>query len=174
VALIVEDGTGVANANAYASLAFADSYHALRANKTWADATVAAKTGAIIRATDYVDQRWRFVGQTTEAIQALAWPRINAIDVNGALHDDEVPEPVKKATAEYALRALERALLPDPSTDDGGKFVTLKREKLGPLEEETRFSEALGRAFTQPFPSADRILSRSGLVVSNSNRTIRA
>ena len=35
MALVVEDGTGLATANSYATVATADAYHALRGNSTW-------------------------------------------------------------------------------------------------------------------------------------------
>jgi hypothetical protein len=64
--LVVEDGTGVYNANAYCGRAFVLDYLTVR-NKatTWSAATTAAQEAAIIGATDYVEMRFglRFRGQ---------------------------------------------------------------------------------------------------------------
>jgi hypothetical protein len=168
--LVVEDGTGLANANSYASLTFANDYHRLRDNVIWINAADHHKVGALIRATDYVDRRWRFVGSLFNATQALAWPRLEAFDADGNDQSEKVPGVVQEATAEYALRALSTAsvldstalLLPDPARDDG--FVVGKREKVGPIEEETRFSERIRRPI-KSYPNADRLLIASGLVL---------
>lgn len=177
--LIVEDGTGISNANGYISIATADTYHALRSNTVWTDATESDKVSAIVLATDYLDYRWTWVGSRKTATQALDWPRLNAVDSESILWTDEVPPVVRNACAEYALRVLGSGtalvpLAPDPTTDESGKFVTLKREKLGPLEEETRFSDARGIASIKPYPAADRLLVSSGLVIVGGGRSIRA
>jgi hypothetical protein len=88
--------------------------------------------------------------------------------------DPSIPTAVKQAQMEYALRSLTGTLMPDPITDTTGGFVTMKREKVGPIEEETRYSETRGRTTIPPYPGADRILLLSGLVVSAANRSIRA
>jgi hypothetical protein len=172
--LIVEDGSVVADANAYVTLDFCDAYHLLRANDDWASAAEAEKVAAIINATDYVNARWAFVSTRSDEAQALEWPRDKVTDANGFDQADNVPLVVQQTTAEYALRALAGALLPDPAQDDNGKFITLKREKVGPVEEETRYSELLGRSVLKPYPMADRRMSASGLVLSTGASVIHA
>ena len=172
--LIVEDGTVVADANSYCSISFADSYHTLRANETWDGASEAEKVSALIKASDYLSSRWRFVGTRSDEDQTLEWPRDDAEDVNGFEQEDNVPEVVKQTVAEYAVRSLSNPLLPDPAVDENGKYITLKREKVGPLEEETRYSDTKGRTLIQPYPAADRRLAASGLVLTSNGRVIHA
>ena len=50
MAFIVEDGTGVEDANSYTSVAFADAYFADRNNTTWSGASVADKEFALVKA----------------------------------------------------------------------------------------------------------------------------
>ena len=171
--LIVEDGTVIANANSYATIAFVDSYHGLRANTAWLNATVANKVAALVDATAYVDARWNFIGTRSEETQTLEWPRDDVTDRNGFDQEDIVPLAVKQATAEYALRALDGNLMPDPMLDDNGKFILYKREKVGPLEEETRYSESRGHRAMRPYPYADRLIASSGLVVLAAGRVVR-
>jgi len=172
--LIVEDGTVVEDANAYITIAFADAYHELRGNSDWLNATEASKVAAIVQATDYTDTRWTFVGSKADEDQALQWPRDDAYDRDGIEQEDNVPTVVQQTVAEYALRALSAPLLPDPTIDeDNGKFITYKRERVGPLEEETRYSEARGRSSLRPYPAADRRMSASGLVITSNGRVIR-
>lgn len=172
--LIVEDGSVVADANSYVTLAFAASYHTLRANEAWGDAGEDERVAALIKATDYIDTRWRFVGSRTDEAQTLEWPRDDATDINGFDQEDNVPTVVQQTVAEYALRALTAPLLPDPTPDENGKYITLKREKVGPLEEETRFSDTKGVKTIQPYPAADRRLAASGLVITSNGRVIHA
>jgi hypothetical protein len=60
MAIIVHDGTATADYNSYASVAAADAFHVDRATSEWASADSAAKTAALIRATDYLDGAYSF------------------------------------------------------------------------------------------------------------------
>ena len=51
--LIVEDGTGKEDANAYVDVAFADDYFNFRSNSNWTG-TTQEKESWIVRATDYI------------------------------------------------------------------------------------------------------------------------
>lgn len=174
--LVVEDGTGLADANSYIDVATADDYHRLRDNEAWADADEHTKVAALIRAADYLDRRFRFVGCRLVDGQALEWPREDAFDVDGFDQSEIVPVVVEQAAAEYALRAVDLAtrLLPDPPQDETGAQVTLSRERVGPIEEETRYSEIIPKRIIKPYPAADRILTTSGLVLHTAGRTHRA
>ena len=102
--MVVEDGTGLSTANAYASVAEVSTYFTARGITEWDDVT--DQEGAIVRATQAIDARarMRFVGDKSTSAQALCWPRINAIDDDGFdIESDIVPIPVKHATAIGAL-----------------------------------------------------------------------
>lgn len=172
--LIVETGAVVPNANAYVTYAFANSYHSLRYNVAWLESTESSRVIAIINATDYIDFRWRFIGSRSDKNQSLEWPRIGATDKDGFQQKDNVPTIVQQTVAEYALRALSVTLLPDPEVDPNGKHIIYKREKVGPLEEETRYSDIRSPALLKPYPAADRRLAASGLVITAGGRVIHA
>lgn len=160
MAFIVEDGTGVANANAYIDIAFADNYFAERGITAWTGDDT-AKEQAIIKATDYIELRFigSFKGTKETIAQGLSWPRTGAVDPNGDSLE-EVPLRLKKATAEYAVRTISAALLPDPTTDASGRTVTRIKEKVGPIETETAFSEDGGSTtIIKPYPAADKLLT---------------
>jgi hypothetical protein len=119
VAFIVEDGSVVANANAYAAVAYVDTYHDDRGHGSWAAFDDTKKQQCIVRATDYINKRFgrRFRGIRVHRGQVLQWPRFNVFDDDGLIlyNSDELPEELKQATAEYALRAgLVGELAPDP------------------------------------------------------------
>jgi len=153
----VEDGTGLAGANAYISVSFADDYHDGRGNTAWTDSSVtdSAKERAVVRATDYVDKRFggKFRGWKESSLQALQWPRLDAEDNSGYLIRD-IPEKLKQAVSEYALRSVDlHELSPDPISpvpQQQNLFGTVrdlsptgevakKTEKVGPIEESTEY-----------------------------------
>lgn len=101
---------------AYGSLAAADTYHADRGNATWAAASEADREAALLRASAYIDARYRerlrsgrwvsmFTGAKTDGrAQTDEWPRTGATDYEGnAIADDVVPLEVEQATYEAAL-----------------------------------------------------------------------
>lgn len=180
----VEDGTGLEDSNAYVSVAYCDDYHDGRGHDYWATLTAELKQDAIVRATDHVDRAFgnRYRGVKYSGDQALLWPRSDAYDRDG-YSLDEVPDPLQRAVAEYAMRAAELGeLTPDPARSAGSQDYTaapsqadsapqasgtvkLKREKVGPLEEETEYdaSKAAGGAnsnWIPAYPAADLILQR--------------
>lgn len=131
MALVVEDGTGKSDANAFVSVADADARHTLLGNSAWTgDATV--KEAAIARATVYMEQayRTRWVGLRAHEDQALSWPRVIEQEVDGWWIDSDVlPVAIANACADLALRAL---------SDDLNADLTraVVRKKIGPLETE--------------------------------------
>lgn len=115
MAFTVENGSGVTGANAYIAVVFFREYHADRGRVTTPAIDDAAAQVSIVRASDYIDQRFgqRFRGDRQQKSQGLEWPRISAFDNDGYLLDD-VPSQIQRACAEYALRAFVLGeLLPD-------------------------------------------------------------
>lgn len=163
-----EDGT-TEGANAYITVAYFKSYHDDRGN-SYGSASDSAIEKAIVKATDYLDNRFDFLGWARNRPQSTAWPRTNALNVDG-FYETEIPVVVKRATAEYALRALSAALMPDPERDASGLTVMSKEEKVGPISEKTEF-RATGYSLPK-YPLADAMLTRSGLIQSG-RRIVRA
>lgn len=96
MALTVEDGSLVANANSYVSVANFVS---------WADdrgityPAVPELEQKILRAMDYIESL-NFLGQKHEETQALQWPR-DQVTIDGySVDSDEIPPEVKKAVYE--------------------------------------------------------------------------
>lgn len=116
MAITVEDGTGKSTAESYISVADATTYFTARAVTTWAAlATDAIREAALRKATEYMvnTYRTRWQGTRKTEDQALCWPRY-AVTVEGYLiADDAVPEAVKRACAELALKASAADLAPD-------------------------------------------------------------
>lgn len=105
--LVVEDGTGLANANSYATAAEADAYFEGHVyNSTWLDKATGEKEQALVHATRMLDANIQWNGTKATDTQALQWPRQDVFDpddVNGGpLASDEVPQWLKDATCELA------------------------------------------------------------------------
>lgn len=160
-----EDGTGLANADSYVSVAEADAYADARGWADWTGST-AQKEHRLVTATAYIDATYRFRGVIATTTQALAWPRLD--DARQSLTDPEgrpltgVPKAVKSACIELARVAVTQALTPAPEA----AAVKRERVKAGSVETETEYAVA-GGSTADPSPSvmADRLLA--GLVVSS-------
>ena len=155
MSLIVEDGTGIVDAESYCTVAFADTYHVARGNETtWRDQDKPVKEIALRKATEYIDLRFgsRFKGSVEfpDTPQALLFPRI---DIEGYT---DVPICLQRAVAEYALRSLTTALAPDPTADATGRAVAFRSEKVGPIQEKTGYFNVVS-PFSS-YPLADALL----------------
>lgn len=137
--LIVEDGSAVPNAESYISVAEADTYFA---NRGKADAWDAApdKEQMLRLATDYMlgmyRDRWK--GYRFTVTQALDWPRAwvpmpDSITTYGPYPyyypQNVVPDAVKHACAELALRAINGDLTPDLTPEDLAAQI-----RVGPID----------------------------------------
>src|SRR5438067_8742813 len=79
--LVKEDGTGLANANSYASAADGDAYHdGHYYAATWTGTTTGNKEKALVMATRLIDASYQFIGFKNGTVQALQWPRRGAVD----------------------------------------------------------------------------------------------
>lgn len=169
----VEDGSGKTNANSYVSVENADQYHLDRGNSVWAALATAVKQNYLVRATDYVDQRFgeRWVGLRGSDTQALDWPRSCVVGIE----PDALPVKLIYAVCEYAIRCSEGQLAPDLEFDAAGVSMVKIGEKVGPIER--RYQSAAGSSapatvnLIRPYPAADMYLTR--LIMPASNRVIR-
>ncbi|MES2180717.1 MAG: DnaT-like ssDNA-binding protein [Pseudomonadota bacterium] len=94
ITLIVEDGTGVTDANSYVDVdyarAFAESIGLILSIE---DEVVKAN---LLLAMPYIENQ-QYQGHKTSPDQLLQWPRSNVIALNFLIDDDYMPTPLKKA-----------------------------------------------------------------------------
>jgi hypothetical protein len=177
--LVVEDGTGLANASSYTSAAD------IRAYATARGVTLAASDGAgdlivdqlAIKAMDYIEANrsyfwgWRFA----PTVQRLEFPREGVPEPDGAYvgtttiqngyeniiaggviaYRDPAPLPRELIEAQCRLVIKIKDGVDLMPTQVSGKF--LKRQKIGPIERE--FSEAIGIFVTPRMPDIDALLA---------------
>lgn len=172
--LTVEDGTGLAAADAFVSLADADAYHTARGNSTWTGDD-ADKEAAIRRASFFLSNSFRWKGYRLNGrTQALAWPRHDVVDGESwSVSADAVPQEIRDATAEIAVREL---VSPGSMTPDVTMADKVKRERVGPIEVEYANASAAADA-SRPILLIVRDMI-GGLLAGSSNalvgRAVRA
>ena len=123
--IIVEDGSGKADANSYASAADGDAYHAKHLySSPWTSADPERKEIALQMATNVLDSVVDWNGSRSSSEQALDWPRTGASTPDEAdaslysfgygtgyfgaafIASDIVPQKIKDATCELARNLL--------------------------------------------------------------------
>lgn len=198
MALVVQTDEGQeAGANAYITRAFFIDYHVARGNdhSAYSDDQLDA---SIVRATDYLDTRFRFRGvKLNETDQTTEWPRkagsaltqpwlnvelitspvlIVSAGQSGALVGPNgesitgIPEALKKACAEYALRALASPLFQDAPAPSGGVAIEEIEQTVDVLSQRIKYAnggQATSGGYVLPaYPLADSMLARAGLIES--------
>lgn len=143
--LIIEDGTGVANANSYVDVAYLDIYAADRGlTIPTADTD---KEIFLLKAMDYLEgRRAEYQGSKSVATQSLQWPRqLVQVDCSDVAIDS-IPEELKKAQCQLVVEQQKRTLLyPAPITSSIEGLVTQKT--VGPLTKKYAFN---GKGLANP------------------------
>ncbi|WP_051677254.1 DnaT-like ssDNA-binding protein [Bradyrhizobium sp. URHD0069] len=131
--IIVEDGTGLADANSSVSVADADAYHSARGNSAWTEASTSpdqGKAAALIRGTAAIEAmiRNRLSGEKINGReQALLFPRSGMTDADGEeIAEDEIPVEIVHAVCEASLRELVAPGSMSPDLERGGQIRRLK------------------------------------------------
>lgn len=117
---------------------------------------------SIVSTTTVTGASWNFItlngGNDQSFVQPLSFPRIFLFDNDGAVILG-IPERLKQATSEYAVRALSVSLLSDPPIDASGRVISRKLEKVGPIEEEVVFESGTASSnILGVYPAADLLL----------------
>lgn len=155
--LIVETGTGIENANTYASLAATDAYHNDRANVAWTGAASQYREAALINATDYIEAQYLGGLTPLTTTQGLTYPLYG---VSTAVNP--IPAPLVRAVMLLALEALAGPLAPT-QTDR----ATLEEEKSLDGVGSTKTTYASGKQAR--FPAVDALMSTIGRTRVGSN-----
>jgi hypothetical protein len=158
--LVVEDGTGLSNANTYASVDEFTTFMTDRGETTIAEADTDQKEIALIKSADYMMQKYRLLwkGSRAQTDQRLDWPR-RGVDVPDFfdpfyrdlsniplsfqdtlfIPENEVPTSIKEGQMLIAKETFSGDQSSGTLQDTLGRVT--KREKLGVLEVEYFNSE---------------------------------
>lgn len=150
MSLVIENGSLVAGANSYVSVAEARAYAEARASTF--PAGNAEAEAALIVANDYLESlRAEFKGSKVDpATQSLQWPR-QGVQIDGwNVPVDHIPKELKAAQCQLAIEAAAGTdLMP---TGDGREVI---REKVDVLE--TEYAPGAGGS-PQPYLAKARAL----------------
>lgn len=160
---IVEDGTGLPNANSYVSVTDFREY--------WSDRGVIFSTQTdeqiqqhLIKATQYIDKNFRYIGVRPNETNALNWPRWYAYSEEGYVYSG-VPNDIVFATCEAGALSIDGISL-FTSTEKG---VNEKTENVGPVQTTYKYtSQQTGRVVYQSVQ-----VYLKDLIRSKSNRVRR-
>jgi hypothetical protein len=173
VEIIVEDGSGVANANAYITVAEARLYATQRGiTLPTEDDEVAAM---IIQATDFLESKsCEYAGRKTSPVQSLEWPRIDAYldgDDYPMFPSNSIPKSLKQAQMALVVAVSQGiVLLPNIGPQD---YVI--EETVGPIT--TKYANPIAAGIETTFTGVDFLLAplfgKCGQCGGFSLRTVR-
>jgi len=181
--LVKEDGTGLASANSYASVADGDAYFEGHLYATaWTAATSGTKAAALVMATRLVDTQFQFNGYRVSEDQALQWPRERCPDpdrnavtsslqspvLSSFVPSDEVPKGVMEAVCEMAreLLIVDRTAAPPGEGISSTQTSTASHDSAGGSSSQS--STTYSKEDTRPIMSrvAQAMLAKYGALVS--------
>lgn len=154
--LVVEDGTGIADADSYSDLTTALAFCADRGIAAWAGLQDSAREVALRNGAIAVDTLYTQPGRRLTKMQGLMWP--------GEYRDRDgdwtlgLPTEVMQAAILLAVESLSGALAPSAT----GPAVKRQRTRIeGAIDTETEYAGG-GQLEARSFPAVDRLLARIG------------
>jgi hypothetical protein len=117
--IIIEDGIGIPNADAYIDINFAATYFRGKALAAWNNIDEQGQEDIIVFASGYIDTAFAWKGARKTPEQGLSWPRTGVV-VDGFAAEG-VPAAVKKAVCEAARLRMDGESL---YNDDAEKEIT--------------------------------------------------
>lgn len=152
VTITVENGTQVANANSFVSVANARIYAENRGVAFPASNDEVA--AMLIRAVDYLEaQECLFQGSRVSASQALAWPRKEVYLHNDLVPPNIIPNSLISAQIQLAM-AINAGLDLQPNISPSAYVI---KEKVGPIE--TEYANPLQVGIMPTFTAANALLA---------------
>ena len=146
MAITLEDGTGIALADSFATVAELTTFATARGLTI--GATDAANEILLRKAADYLDgMESRFKGFRATTTQRLVYPRMGVWLYREELGATEIPDALKNAQCQLAVEVFTKDIRPDGATSE------VIREKVGPLE-----TEYTSRGSTNSQPSYNKFL----------------
>lgn len=144
MAILVEDGTGLSNAQCYCSVAYLDAWMAERGYTTTA-LTATKEAALVVAAKDWIDGQHTFVDEKLDEDQALEFPRL----------DEEIGLPAKilQANAQAAYLHLNGLLLVSLSSLSVTGQVESESKSVGTLSKSTTYARGTSQTYSRVLPS---------------------
>lgn len=101
--------------------------------------STAEKEAELVKAADYINRTYDFVGERQYRYQGMEWPRLTGIMLvkDWPIDPDTVPQDIKDAQAELAY-LIHSGATPFATVEGGAKVR--ERNKAGPVETEVEYT----------------------------------
>ncbi|MDR0721142.1 MAG: hypothetical protein LBF78_16035 [Treponema sp.] len=150
--LIVEDGSGLPNANAYVNIAWVEEYLVGDHLQAFTALTELKKEAVIIVATRYIDGVYPWKGKRKTLEQSLSWPRVEVVIEGFTITG--VPSAVMRAVAEAVSLSIDN---PDGLFNaDNDRIVVA--EKVDTLSQTYLYGKQAGKETITKFEVLDKVL----------------
>lgn len=162
MALTVETGSGLVDAESYASIADVDAYIAKYYPAfvvDWAALSTSAQETHLRLGTRYIENKYRarWKGYRTTATQALAFPRTGIEDIDGyCVGSNTIPTRLIQATIEAAKRSVEDVDL-EADVDANSQAIKSESKRLDVLSKSVEYAGA--KATEARYTVIDRLLA---------------
>lgn len=166
--LIVEDGSGVTNANSYGDLIGARAYAADRGVVLSTDDDVV--TSQMINAMDYLESK-DYLGAPISFTQPLSWPRKQLqYDPDTPVPEDVIPPQLVDAQYQLVIEQFNGIKIQPSTSGASGTAGAIIEKRVDVLM--TRYSDRIGTTSQPMMPKVDALLR--GLILSTpALRTVR-
>lgn len=142
MAIIVEDGTGLANAQCYCSVTYLDAYLAER-GLSHGHNTADKEAALVIAAKDWIDGQHTIASGKLVSTQALKFPTV----------DNGLPEDIKIANAKAAHLQLHGLLLVDTSTINVNGDIESESSSVGSLSDSVTYKSGSSQRYSRVLPT---------------------
>lgn len=152
IEIIVEDGSGIANANSYVTVDEVRQYAAQRGVSLPSDDDAVASM--IIKATDYLESfACKYQGRKTDCEQSLQWPRTGVVMCCDDYPSNAIPKQLKSAQASAVLIQNEGLVL-QPNVTAADYVI---EETVGPIT--TKYANPIQAGISATFTALDSLLN---------------
>jgi len=141
MAIVVENGTGLADAQCYCDVAYLDAYLTER-GLPHGHNTADKEAALVIAAKDWLDGEHTFKGEQLTATQALQFPRV----------DVGLPDAIKQANALAAHLHLHKSLLVDTTAISTAGTIESESKSLGPMSKSVKYKSGSAQIYSRILP----------------------
>ena len=153
IQIIVEDGSGVNNANSYVTSEYFTAFAAARGAALPSDSDALAVL--LIRATDYLETfAYEYIGSRFSTTQGLSWPRIEAYSgLTLVCGQNEIPNALKMAQCQCGIGIFNGF---DPMANVSAEDYVIERT-IGPIT--TKFANPVEVGISAKLSAVDSLLA---------------
>lgn len=142
MAIVVENGTGLSNAQCYCSVAYLDAYLTERGLEH-GHSTADKEAALVIAAKDWIDGQHTLASGKLVSTQALKFPTV----------DNGLPEDIKIANAKAAHLQLHGLLLVDTSTISIAGDVESESKSLSTMSKSVTYKSGSSQRYSRVLPA---------------------